>query len=337
VDDIFGTFGYQLQISFNEYQDFEQMQTLIMDNVAEVKAVHPATGVSLQVEGYINPDTGQGTPDAIGFDTQSDSICLSLVEGTAWRDDPDREGVVLSTNLAKQLGKGDGDTLVFTAGGKTFEREVIGVTSLALDFVFMGWQDMADIGEQVLGEPAPTALLVQLDNANASAAEVDEALAQIKEALLTEGITASFVNWKSFSDFIAQMMVAFSGVFIAAALVMAAVGAVGLLATLSMAVFERQKEIGVMRSIGASSATIASQFLVEGNLIGLLAWIVGLPLSFLVSALLGTMFPFEIESGVPMVALLVGFVGMVVIATISSLWPSINAARKTVSEILRYQ
>jgi ABC-type antimicrobial peptide transport system permease subunit len=115
------------------------------------------------------------------------------------------------------------------------------------------------------------------------------------------------------------------------------VGAVGLLATLSMAVFERQKEIGVMRSIGASSATIAGQFLVEGNLIGLLACLVGLPLSFLVAAALAAVFPFEVEAGVPLVALLVGLVGMIVIATISSLWPSINAARKTVAQIIRYQ
>jgi ABC-type lipoprotein release transport system permease subunit len=32
-----------------------------------------------------------------------------------------------------------------------------------------------------------------------------------------------------------------------------------------------------------------------------------------------------------------GFIGMIVIATVASLWPSIAAARKTVSEILRYQ
>jgi putative ABC transport system permease protein len=337
VDDIFNTFGFELQVDFNERQDFERVQALIMDNVTGVKAVHPATGVSIQIEGYVNPDTGQSSPDALGFDTRSDSIRLNLEAGTAWRDDPDRQGVVLSNSLAKQLGKGDGDLLVFSAGGKTFEREIIGITSLALDFVLMDWQDMAAIGEQVLGEPPPIGLFVQMEDAGASAAEVDEVIDQIKETLLAEGITAGFMNWKSFSDMMAEMMVAFSGIFIAAALVTAAVGAVGLLATLSMAVFERQKEIGVMRSIGASSATIASQFLIEGNLIGLVAWVVGVPLSFLVGMILGVMFPFEMDTSVPPSALLIGFVGMIIIATISSLWPSISAARKTVSEILRYQ
>ena len=313
------------------------MQALITDNVEGIKAVYPAVGVALQVEGYVNPETGQSSPDALGFDTRSDSIRLNLEAGTAWRDDPDREGVVLSSNLVKQLGKGVGDRLVFSAGGRAFEMEIIGITSLAFDFVFMDWRDMAEIGEAVLGEPPPEALLIQLDNADASVEDVDVVIDQIKETLLAEGITAGFVNWKFFSDFIARMMVAFSGIFIAAALVMAAVGAVGLLATLSMAVFERQKEIGVMRSIGASSATIAGQFLVEGNLIGILAWIVGVPLALLVARLLGVMFPFEVETGVPLSTLVIGFVGMIVIATISSLWPSLNAARKTVAQIIRYQ
>jgi putative ABC transport system permease protein len=337
IDNIFNTFGYQMQVYFNESQDFEQVQALITDNVADVKAVYPAVSVPLQVEGYVNPQTGQSSPDALGFDTQSDSIRLNLEAGTAWQEDPNRQGVVLSSNLAKQMGKGVGDRFVFTAGGRPFEREVIGITSLAFDFVFFDWQDMAGIAEQVLGEPAPTVLLVQLNNPDASVDEVDGVIDQVKGTLLAQGITAGFINWRFFSDFISQLMVAFAGIFMAAALVTAAVGAVGLLATLSMAVFERQKEIGVMRSIGASSATIAGQFLVEGNLIGLLACLVGLPLSFLVATALAAMFPFEVEAGVPLVALLVGLVGMIIIATISSLWPSINAARKTVSQIIRYQ
>jgi len=337
LDNIFNTFGYQMQVYFNEDQDFGQMQALITDNVADVSAVYPAVSVPLQVEGYINPQTGQSSPDALGFDTQSDSIRLNLEAGTAWQEDPDRPGVVLSSNLARQLEKGVGDRFVFTAGGRPFEREIIGVTSLAFDFVFLDWRDMAGIGEQVLGETPPIVLLVQLQNPDASVGEVDAVIDQVKEVLLAQGITAGFLNWRFFSDFISQLMVAFAGIFMAAALVTAAVGAVGLLATLSMAVFERQKEIGVMRSIGASSGTVAGQFLVEGNLIGLLACIVGLPLSFLVAAALAAMFPFEVEAGVPLVALVIGLVGMIIIATISSLWPSINAARKTVSQIIRYQ
>ncbi|MBN2303738.1 MAG: FtsX-like permease family protein, partial [Anaerolineae bacterium] len=109
--------------------------------------------------------------------------------------------------------------------------------------------------------------------------------------------------------------------------------------TLSMSVFERQKEIGVMRSIGAGSSTVAIQFLTEGLVVGLIAWVVGLPLMVLIQyALLAATgfsetFPFEFSP----TAIVIGLVGMLLVTTVSSLWPSLSAARKTVSDILRYQ
>jgi ABC-type antimicrobial peptide transport system permease subunit len=44
-------------------------------------------------------------------------------------------------------------------------------------------------------------------------------------------------------------------------------------------------------------------------------------------------FPLEFSPS----AAIIGLVGMLVITTIASLWPSLGAARKTVSDILRYQ
>ena len=52
---------------------------------------------------------------------------------------------------------------------------------------------------------------------------------------------------------------------------MALVGGIGLLTIASIGVFERQREIGVMRSIGASSGAILIQFWLEGILVGLAA------------------------------------------------------------------
>jgi putative ABC transport system permease protein len=119
---------------------------------------------------------------------------------------------------------------------------------------------------------------------------------------------------------------------------MATIGAIGLLVTLSISVFERQREIGVMRSIGASSGTIASQFLVEGLLVGIIAWCIGVPLSYGISQLLTNALPLEeFEIGFPIISLGLGLVGMLVIAAIASIWPSLSAVRKTVSDILRYQ
>ena len=54
------------------------------------------------------------------------------------------------------------------------------------------------------------------------------------------------------------------------------------MAALAMAVIERLKEIGVMRSIGASSRVVMSQFMLEGMIIGLIAWLAAIPFSMLI-------------------------------------------------------
>ncbi len=61
----------------------------------------------------------------------------------------------------------------------------------------------------------------------------------------------------------------------------AVVGCFGLSGTLSINVLERQREIGVMRAVGASSADVAFIFMGEGLLLGLLSWAQAVPLSLL--------------------------------------------------------
>ncbi|MDP6453177.1 MAG: FtsX-like permease family protein, partial [SAR202 cluster bacterium] len=149
-----------------------------------------------------------------------------------------------------------------------------------------------------------------------------------------------FLQQPIYAEDLAEMVAIFGLMFESAAIVMAAVGAIGLLSTLSMSVFERLREIGVMRSIGASSFTVTSQFLTEGMLVGMSAWIIAAPLSYLVG--LGLIKSMGMDSfiegiGYDPIALVVGLVGMVVITILASIGPSLGAARKTVSEILRYQ
>ena len=177
-----------------------------------------------------------------------------------------------------------------------------------------------------------------MTGADPSVDEVDDITDEIDEVLLSNGIASTQLNLVEFEEDIADQIAIFGLLFESAAIVMAAVGAIGLLSTLSMSVFERQREIGVMRSIGASSFTVASQFLTEGMLVGISAWIVAAPLSYLLSLGLISSLDIHIEGlGYEPIALVIGLVGMIVITALASLGPSLGAARRTVSEILRYQ
>lgn len=149
---------------------------------------------------------------------------------------------------------------------------------------------------------------------------------------------AAYNNQLSFADSIAQTIFSLAIVMNTAALFMGIIGGIGLLTTSSMNVRERQREIGVMRSVGASSRDIILQFYSEGLIISLICWVTAVPLSYYLGRFLLNLVPFKeiIHYQYTLTAPLAGLVGIVTIASMASFYPAILASRKTVSEILRY-
>jgi len=66
------------------------------------------------------------------------------------------------------------------------------------------------------------------------------------------------------------------------------VAALGITNTMIMSIYERTREIGVMKVIGANLKDIRKMFLIEAGLIGFGGGIVGLVLSFGISFLMNT-------------------------------------------------
>lgn len=126
------------------------------------------------------------------------------------------------------------------------------------------------------------------------------------------------------------------------ALLIAIVGALGLMGTMSINVLERSREIGVMRAIGASDSSVLHIFLVEGLLIGLLSWGVGgvlaVPISKLLSNVVGLSMldaPLSYTFSLQGAVLWLGLV--LLLAALSSWWPSWRASRLTVRDVLAYE
>ena len=128
---------------------------------------------------------------------------------------------------------------------------------------------------------------------------------------------------------------------LALAVIVALVGGIGLMGSLSISVVERTREVGVMRAIGARSRTIMGMFLMEGMLQGLFSWLVAAPLSFicfrpLAEALGQTMFDANLDYQYNFGAVLVWLVIILVISTLASIVPARNATRISVRESLAY-
>lgn len=335
---LFDTFNYELQLfptSPDDY-DYQAVDALIRERIDGVNGVYPAfdTSADIVLTGHAGGGEELHTVWINGFDPQTDSIQLDLESGTAWNDDPDREGIVLTRSLADSVGQGLGDTITLRKGDRSAEVEIIGIDRFPFDGAFARWQTVAALA----GEDQPASYALRFEDRNLSGADVDRKIGEIREILLRNGVVPSFWNQRADEEENADVILTAGLVFNIASLVMAAVGAIGLLTMLFISVFERQREIGVMRSIGASSRSIAGQFLTEGLLIGVVAWAAGVPLSYGVALALTNMLPIdEFGFSFPVIVLPMGLMGMIIVAALASLWPSLSAARRTVSDILRYQ
>jgi ABC-type antimicrobial peptide transport system permease subunit len=100
---------------------------------------------------------------------------------------------------------------------------------------------------------------------------------EVDTLLAAHGIGASYQNFEAQSALILSRADIFRAIFSAAVLFIAGIGTLGLLSTLSISVFERRREIGIMRSVGASSVAIGTQFFTEGLVVGVLDWTASIP------------------------------------------------------------
>ena len=71
------------------------------------------------------------------------------------------------------------------------------------------------------------------------------------------------------------------------------VAAIGIANTMMMAIYERTKEIGVMKVIGCSLKNIRQLFLLEAAFIGFIGGVAGNVLSLIISAVINVLIPGE--------------------------------------------
>ncbi len=102
------------------------------------------------------------------------------------------------------------------------------------------------------------------------------------------------------------------------------VAAIGIANTMMMSIYERTKEIGVMKVLGCDLRDIRSLFLIEATLIGALGGIAGDILSLAASAIINAMAS-EKTSVIPPWLLLLGFIFAVLVGVIAGYFPSKRA------------
>jgi putative ABC transport system permease protein len=263
-----------------------------------------------------------------------------LLDGR-WLLPDDENAVVINTDVTKVESDLEvGSTVVLDIEGRKEPWTVVGIVRGVLSgpFLYANYPYFAKVTRTV--GRASTLQVITNDQTAATQERVAKALDQHFAAL---GVTVN--SAETTSQIREQVVTQFNVIIVilsVMALLLAVVGGLGLMGTMSINVLERRREIGVMRAIGAVNRAILHIVIVEGVVIGVLSWLLGtllaLPLSKALSDAVGVGFIQAALSYRFSIGGAGGWLAVILcIAAVASLLPARSASRITVREVLAYE
>ena len=304
-----------------------------VDGVARVQAVASAQASIAHAD-----DVAGDAFSVIGMPPDS-PLFIPLLDQGRWLNSTDENALVVSRSLLKDEPSMRLDAPIeLTLDGKATSWNIVGVVESGPQR--LAYAPLAALNI-VRGDERASQLVLQTV-AHSSAMQLDT-IARARSAFERAGmpVAGSMVMRevrRAFEDHL-LMVVQFLS---AMGWVMVVVGGMGLASTMSLAVLERTREIGVMRAIGARHSSIFALIEAEGLVIAALGWVVALPLSIPMSAVLSWAFG-EVMFSVPIRPLpsLNGAASWLLLAAIVSLvacaMPARRATRISVAAALTYE
>jgi putative ABC transport system permease protein len=127
---------------------------------------------------------------------------------------------------------------------------------------------------------------------------------------------------------------------IAAAVLLAMIGGLGLASMMSVNVIERTREFGIRKAVGALPSTIVKIVLSESVAIAVLSWLIALVMALPLTATIGSfateMFGTRLPFTLSWAAALLWLAFAIAIALIASAAPALRASRLIVRQALAY-
>lgn len=343
IDDLFQTYRADAWVWFGEY---------ISDNMGaaltSVDGVEKAEVWSLQNAWVSLPPKvadANGSSESArariwGLPADTALYIPKLVEGR-WYEAGSSDEAVISTDLVESLGVRLGDSIQVDTADELRTFRVVGITI----------DNSVFLGSEVAGKVfIPEAIVAKMQGregwatffaASFTRHDVEGVQAQLDE------ITRTFKRYKIGSDSAVRevegakeqtriLTIALTAMSVLVGLI----GALGVVNTITLNVLERRREIGVLRSIGASDLNVMQAFLTEGLAFGIGGWLIGIvlgiPLGLILTRVMeAVLFHLNYVFTPQMVFISLGFA--LLITGGASLIPALAAARMKVKEVLRYE
>jgi len=259
--------------------------------------------------------------------------------------------MVLGVGVAKRLGVTIGDQvtlLTATKGGgvNAMDVAVVGISKSGIRemdniYGYIDWE----LASHFLFLDGPSVLIGVLDQTEATNAT----LRQINAGLKQKGWVATARPWHQLADYYTQAAGFFYALMVVIKAIVVLVSVFAIINTVTMSVFERVREIGMLRIMGSTQGAIMTLFILEGMMMGLLGGVMGVVGGFGVSAILNLGEWIYIS---PPPGMSEGYVAQfkptvwdamecVVLATgvsvLASIYPAFKASKISVAEAIRFK
>ncbi len=297
-----------------------------------------------------------------GIDPEAEAKVTPLaaqMQGVLSQLKPGQWGVVLGVELARSLGVNMGDviTIVAPSGQVTPAGVVPRLKQMTVVGVFAAGHYEYDSGTvmmhiddaaRLFRTGGPLAVQLKLADPTAARTVANQLAEQLGPEVIVRDWTRTNATWFDAVQVEKRMM------FIILTLIVA-VAAFNLVSTLVMTVTDKHADIAILRTLGASPASVMGIFMVQGALSGVLGTLAGLGLGLLVAFNIDVIVPFiEHLLGVsflpgsiyliskmpsePQAADIVPIAFMSLLLSLAAtLYPSWRASRVQPAEALRYE
>jgi lipoprotein-releasing system permease protein len=296
----------------------------------------------VQIKG-IDPVLEQQVTNLRGSITSGSIEALNTPEG-------ELPGILLGKELAAKLGVTTGDSVSLTMGvtltpagllPRTRRLHVVGLFSLGLIEFDQTYGFLAlDVAKRLLGKEKVDLIQLRVDDIFAA-----PRIAQsIPERLGAQYVTQDWadMNKSLFSALGLEKM----AISLTIGLIVM-VAALNIVASLILLVMEKHRDIGILKTMGASANSVTAIFMMQGLIIGLVGTLVGASAGYLASTVLTRYQLIKVPADVyqmsymPFRVLPLDFalvvIGAILVCFIATIYPSRQAAKLDPVQALRYE
>ncbi|MGW8225789.1 MAG: FtsX-like permease family protein [Anaerolineales bacterium] len=336
---------YQVNLQFEELIRSKRVEDFALTNpqVKEVESwlVLPAKARPIEQK---DNQVDDARIRMFGLPPSSTMYQPELREGR-WLIESDQRAVVITERLANEKNWAVGDSITLTdALERETDWEIVGITydPLANSDVFV---PLIELQQEQRQAGRINTLWVSTFNQGSDATQaVALELSKSFEDRNLDLTPSGTFGYLTMAEIVSQTQGGYSLIFQLLSImgvIIAVVGGVGLSGVLTLNVLERRREIGVMRSIGASSWRVIRISIGEGVLLGWLSWLIALPLSIPAAYLLATRglslaLNQQLSYQFSPIGAVIWLVLITLLAVVASSFPARSAAKVSVRESLSY-